>query len=35
MIEFLQTVAQVIGIGILVIIGLFLAAAASQSNRRS
>jgi hypothetical protein len=35
MIEFLQSCAQVLGIGIFVIIGLFLAAAASQSNRRS
>jgi len=32
--ESLQTVAQILGIGILVIIGLFIAAAASQSNRR-
>lgn len=34
MIEFLQTLGQIIGIAVLVIIGLFIAAAASQSNRR-
>jgi len=31
--EFFQTVAQVLGIGILVIIGLFIAAAANPSVR--
>lgn len=34
MLTFLQTLGQIIGIAVLVIIGLFIAAAASQSNRR-
>lgn len=32
--EILQTLGQILGIAVLVIIGLFIAAAASQSNRR-
>lgn len=32
--DFFQTLGQIIGIAVLVIIGLFIAAAASQFNRR-
>jgi hypothetical protein len=32
--ESLQTLGQILGIAVLVIIGLFIAAAASQSTRR-
>lgn len=34
MLTFLQTLGQILGIAVLVVIGLFIAAAASQSNRR-
>lgn len=34
MLHFLQTLGQILGIAVLVIIGLGIAAAASQSTRR-